>query len=323
MIVISHCYSILKIPNNYLSSFLDDFGRYGVLIFLLITANFYTKKSKKIVFSLKNQIQIIYYKVKKIYFFHLIGVFFMICVYVYFSKYKLLFFKIICNLFLIQSYIPIQGTEIAYSLNTPSWYLSMMIFIWLLSPIMIIIYNKNKSNTFHMVILLYIIILGVLLFYNFIFYNHSKSLLRYVMYVNPFINFLYVLHGMFGINFFHNFIYKKSYKIKFFLILVCIIFYFFKNIVAVDWRMFFLILPTELLISVLVTLKKIPENYLSIFLEDIGKNSSIIMLTHYPICYTMRIFFKNCGILFFIWCILNIFLIYRSIIYIINRQNDL
>lgn len=71
--------------------------------------------------------------------------------------------EIISNIFLIQSWFPDEN--IYYGCNTPSWCLSVFLFLYLCFPLLIALWHKNSRRFLHvayLVVILYIIYLIIL-----------------------------------------------------------------------------------------------------------------------------------------------------------------
>ena len=80
------------------------------------------------------------------------------------------------NLFLVQSFIPIQ--KVYYSINPPSWSISNEMFFYLLFPFYIYLFNKFKN-----LFLYFLVIIPILLFITFQFIPMDER--EYFFYVNP------------------------------------------------------------------------------------------------------------------------------------------
>ena len=300
LIVISHCYTILPISNSYISSLFDDTGRLGVLFFILISGYF---SGKKDIISFKENIQNIFKKLLNFYPFYIVTVIIMSILVYNVSNFRYLIYQFIANIFLIQSFLPYPGgTFFPYSLNTPAWYLSMLLFLWLMDPLLRKIKEKYQLHINKLILIIFFTLFILLIFFD--KRCESVSIQRYFMYINPIINVLIYFLGMLCIDKLNN--YSISIQISL-MILVCT--YLLKNNVPVDWRVFMLIFPTLLLISSLVTSIQFDTSIFNRNIIDIGKNSLIMLLTHFPICYVMRLKYPNSNILYFL---LTMFLIYMT-----------
>jgi peptidoglycan/LPS O-acetylase OafA/YrhL len=197
----------------------------------------------------------------------------------------------------------------AYSFNTPAWYLSMMVFIWFMIPLTKYCYNKyavlRKKNSWLVSLSIEIILL--VLFYN---CHFEASLQRWFMYVNPFINYLIFLTA---------FLYTKSVKagsrnFKVLAIFCCILLalYMLKDYIPVDFRILFFQIPVLIVVYISYFNDAISEHNTTIksmrFLNYIGENSNHLFLSHYFVCKIYRsLGINNVGI--FILCWISIFLI--------------
>ena len=130
MIVISHMYTVAGVEKIY--AFCDDLGRLGVIIFISISGVIYGLNPNRIYAAdnWKDIISHIHKKVKPLYPMYLVFLLIMFTLRCTFGeKVKYLFAQLAISIPLLQSFVPYR-TVFAYSLNTPMWYLSMMLALW-------------------------------------------------------------------------------------------------------------------------------------------------------------------------------------------------
>ena len=316
-IVVSHCYSILSINNTYILSLFSDLGRWGILCFLLVSG-FFLERDKNHASLIKATLNVIK-KIRKFYFLHIITMCIMILIYCWESRMEQLGLKIVSNIFLLQSFVPVGGTEIAYSLNTPVWYLSMMIFCWLLVPFMQNICCKIKWEILS--IITYVLI-GVilLLIYNFL-QNSDVNVLRYYMYVNPIINCGFLFFGMISIRMLGKRLDQTRLSWMCWAVLTLFI-YLNKDLFPVDWRVYWMLLPTSILIASLSTHILLKENVLIKGLALIGQNSIIVLLIHWPICYILRQRYRGQGVVCFLLTLLSVCVCFYIVLGIRNIRKS-
>ena len=130
LIVISHMYTVSGVKPIY--SFCDDLGRLGVIFFIAISGVAYGLRPEK-VYQANSWVDIVNHikkKIKPLYPLYLIFliIMFVLRMIVEGNK-KWLIIEFIVSIPLLQSFVPYK-TIFAYSLNTPMWYLSMMIILW-------------------------------------------------------------------------------------------------------------------------------------------------------------------------------------------------
>lgn len=307
-IVISHCYTILSLNNGYIISLFDDLGRLGVLFFILISGYFSNKDQKN---TFLDNLKIVKKRLLKFYPLYVLSLVVMIIIMFTSSDTKHLFIQFIADLLLIQSFLPFKGgTYFPYSLNTPAWYLSMIVFIWIVEPFLH--HLKNKYDNIQFIFIIFMTLLISLFIFDIMI--QSTTLQRYFMYINPIVNMFIYMLGM-------TLIAKViKYKIPLSISLIfLIVTYFTKNIIPVDWRVCLLIIPTILLISSLISSKHTIDNGVSNCIKHIGRNSMLILLTHYPICYIMRKLYFNKGYFYFFITIFLILVVYYLIFLFTNK----
>lgn len=142
MIYLAHTRSFL-VPGMELFS---DFGEKGVYIFIVLSGILLYRNSgrKNYAGTIKDGMKYAILKIKSLYWLHFLMWLVMFIVTV---SQENLFRSVVYsafNLTLTQSFIPFSG--IINSFNGPSWYLSMCMFLWVLTPPYINWYNKRMKN---------------------------------------------------------------------------------------------------------------------------------------------------------------------------------
>lgn len=280
LIVVSHMYTVSGIENIY--AFCDDLGRLGVIFFICISGIIYGNKPNKIKFSrdLKELLKTLKHKIEKInYRRYLLFLVIMFMLRVMFGEnIKWLILELLVSIPLLQSYIPYE-TIFAYSLNTPMWYLSMMLIIWICTPFIKKFFDKYRNMNW---IFLYVILLVII--YLLCQLDISVEWKRWIVYINPFVNLMFfALSYRFGES--HKYFSKAGLLFG-----VCglIIIYYCKDYVQIDFRTVLFLIPALFIVSNFFHLPyEVPEK--SIILS-IGKKSTSIFVTHYSICYIFRKF---------------------------------
>lgn len=124
------------------------------------------------------------------------------------------------NLFLVQSFIPLQ--EYYFSYNSPSWSISNEMFFYMLFPFLF--FKTNKKGLFFIAIFFWILILGI--------FNPPPEIHKTIFYINPIVR---LSDFMLGIILFR--LYQSNRLISFFQkyahffeILACIIFLLFLSL---------------------------------------------------------------------------------------------
>lgn len=117
-------------------------------------------------------------KIKRIYSHVIITETVMLAIYLMFDIKKGVasFIGYIIHIFLLQSVMPVSVTEFAYCLNEPLWYLSMIIMVWFVTPLINGIKNKISIKSFVLLIAYFCIVMVLI---------KDMDLLRYYTYVCP------------------------------------------------------------------------------------------------------------------------------------------
>ena len=127
--------------------------------------------------------------------------------------------------------------------------------------------------------LLFFLILGLSLL------NIDAEWKRWLLYVNPFINWLYFSFAFIFAN--QSIGKEENYKQKLSIGAVALIIsYGFKDYFPVDFRVMLFLLPVLLIVLALVGSKQ--DIVGSGFVFWIGNNSTVMFISHYSICYIFR-----------------------------------
>ncbi len=201
--------------------------------------------------------------------------------------------KFITNLFLIQSFIPIQ--DFFYSFNSPSWSISDEMFFYLLFPFYIIIFNKYTwiKYLFPCIILFFFYIIPV---------SHHK----FFFYINPVLRSFDFILGILLCFSFHNQRFKKLFNtyllasiVEFSCIILFLVFFIFHNFIHRSLRFsIYYWIPMCFIIYTFAYQKGIISKILSNkWLVLLGEISFAFYMFHYVvILYTVwikEIYFKN------------------------------
>ena len=201
-----------------------------------------------------------------------------------------LFIKIILHILMLQSYVPKLG--VSYAFNGPAWFLSACLLIWFLTPYLQYFLSKiEHKRTF-------IILECMTFFIQFGFligiYVLRLEDQRYFMYVFPPVNLIIYFEAMVFGYIAKNSMPWKETKIKCLyigaLIALCVM-YLVKNIIPVDFRIYFWQMPVIVLVYILATWEE--KKYIRIYenraLVFVGNISTEVFLFHYSVIHLMDI----------------------------------
>ena len=142
MVFLSHTQSFLSSD----LSFFSDWGEYGVYIFIAISGVLLAMNKDKYNYAgtWEEAISLAKKNIKKLYWLHVL--LWGICVLSLTRGMSLIRIVIysVFNLTLTQDFVPFSG--IINSFNGPSWYLSMCMFLWLLTPKCVAAYCKKEGK---------------------------------------------------------------------------------------------------------------------------------------------------------------------------------
>ncbi len=185
-VFLCHC-SFLNHVIPSLSSYLKDFGGWGVSFFIILSGFIitYNYLDKFKIWDNNLSKEFILKRIKKIYPLHiftLILFFPMIFLYPNISN----FIKLLFNITLTQSWVP--DLSIAQSFNAVSWTLSTLMFFYIFTPILLIVANKiNKFKYGHFIIIIILFILEFLI--TKLGYNESDKMIWFI-YESPYVRIL-------------------------------------------------------------------------------------------------------------------------------------
>lgn len=279
LIVISHMYTVSG--NKVIYEFCDDLGRLGVIFFICISAVAYGNSPQK-VYKINNGKDILTYICKKIKPLYKIYVIFLIIMFfirmMFKENIKYLVLQLVVSIPLLQSYIPYK-TVFAYSLNTPMWYLSMMLLLWGGLPFTKKVCEALTSKKFNWNVIYVTLIVFI---YGLCQLNIGDEWKRWLIYVNPVINWIYFSFAYLYANTHTKYCSKR-------LIGGCItllVTYAVKDFFPVDFRVVIFILPVVMITQNLFVYSKVSQ--FNGFFLYLGKTSTTLFITHYPICYIFR-----------------------------------
>lgn len=287
-VFLSHCYGNLKIQNECILSIFSDLGRVGVCIFICLSGILAGGVDDKCAdVSLKNSFQYMISKVKRLYSVYILAEILMFVV--SFNSYVVpewdanklnLIIRVLAHIFMLQAFIPKLG--VSYSFNGPTWYLSVFLLIWFLTPYLKLWADKIKNKRQYAVacacvMLIQLIYLGTI-------YSLGLKEQRYFMYVFPGINLLIYTESLFAGTWARK--YRKlsssigSIYYQIAISAIVVMFYAVKNVIPIDFRVAFWEIPVILLIIALCysDLRGILCSKVLVF---IGNISIYIFIFHY------------------------------------------
>lgn len=303
LIVISHMYTVSG--GELIYKFCDDLGRLGVIIFICISGIAYGMNPKR-VYEVNNWRDIFYHiykKVKPLYPLYIIFLILMFGIRLAFKEsIKWLLMEFVVSLPLLQSFVPYK-TVFAYSLNTPMWYLSMMLILWSGVPLTKKVCEWIKVHKIN-VMLIYVIIICFTFMLTKL--NISSEWKRWLIYINPFMNWIYFSFAYIYANYYSKYS-KKKLNMG---IMSLMVVYAIKDCFPVDFRVVAFLLPVILIVQALFVYPD-DKKFKGIF-ELLGRISTTIFVTHYSICYVFRKS-KLYGIVPFLACLCAI-IIFAAIV---------
>lgn len=179
MVFINHIWAFLpfKIP---------DLGGRGVEIFFILSGflMFYNYSNRQLSISFFDSIKFGIKKIFPYWFLHIITMLFMLVLHVQndgiiWLKQNL--FGLVCNIFLVQTFIPVS--DVYFGFNGVSWFLSSILFSYILFPLLLTIVKKI-ANTEKYLLLMIITYLG-LMFLQTAYKGYGLYTKNYVFYVFP------------------------------------------------------------------------------------------------------------------------------------------
>lgn len=196
MVFLSHLLYLQEnsIYSKFFNRFLYD-GYCGVSFFLVLSGfvisyNYYNKISS---YSKKEVIEFTKKRFRKIYPLHLLTFLLSILVFIkiiYKFPLKMIIIGIF-NITLTQSFIPING--VYFSFNAVSWYLSVILFCYLLTPFLISNIKKIEIKNINLIIAIIAIYL-LQVIYVLIFKENNHN--HWLIYINPFFRLLDYINGL-------------------------------------------------------------------------------------------------------------------------------
>ena len=203
--------------------------------------------------------------------------------------------RIIIHILMLQSYVPRLG--VAYSFNGPTWYLSSFLLIWLLTPIIKRKVEDLKTRKQYLLVSGFVYL--VQFAYLILIYSLMLEEQRYFMYVFPGINLLIyteaVLLATMARKYWNKYSVSISGKLLYLVFGSVILLYLIKNVVPVDFRVFFWEIPV---IGLIIILKQVvPENkpLINRAVVRVGDISTEIFIFHYSVIHLLDV----CGIMSF------------------------
>lgn len=173
---------------------LNGLGAMGVSIFIVLSGfvlAYSNNKKQEEKIEVKNAVKFSFKKISKLYLLHIFTL--LVCILLSIIKNQnkniLVFIsKIFCNLFLIQSWIPIKSFN--YSFNGVSWYLSVSLFLYFIFPY-IKRYMKKRCNSIksilsHLFFVFFLEFIIVFLLYSLNKNNYiSANFVKWFVYIFP------------------------------------------------------------------------------------------------------------------------------------------
>lgn len=252
-------------------------GRTGVLLFFTISCVLYLHNH-----NVKNgslgSVRYLFKKLKSVYPHVILSESIMLILYFFSNNKENLLFKYLLHAVMIQSYIPESVTKYCYCLNEPLWYLSMMISIWLVLPIM----KERKNN--HLLISSFVLVAYLAISLMVI---RNNDILRYFTYVCPlfWILILLVIHDFNGIYLANK---KALHASIFFVIVVFVLSVMIPSYLYVV----LLFVPCFIIVkSIVVLYESKSTNKGSIIaksLSYVGRYSKYIYFYHFILCFIIR-----------------------------------
>lgn len=294
LIILSHCDYIL---NDYGNNIFMYFGAFGVELFIMLSGflayyNFIFKETnKKIGLVLRN-------KLRKIYPLHIITLIVSLPLCITLFTGNEVFkngVKLILNILLLNTWIP--RMEFYFSFNSVSWYLALVVFFILITPIVINLLSRMNNN--FLFIILFLIILGEFL-WTYAVLDNSMS--HWLIYVCPIVRSFDFINGAIVCK-----IIKESNKHSMIeigtvgtLILSCGILYSSLNSSSGMYMVVLWVIPSILLI-ILLYLGKDGSRMVNIVFKNsilvfIGNISFELFLIHQLVIRYMRSIYNRIGL---------------------------
>ena len=319
-IFLNHTSVFISEDTILMQKIFGNLGALGVYIFIILSGflSIISYYNKDLDVSFRGCIKFTWTKVKKLYLLHIIT--FIVTLIV---KWDILIqepFRIpiyaLFNLTLTQILVPVSS--INNSFNGPSWYLSMSVFIWMLTPWMIKIIRKVESwkpmKIIKLIVGIWIIQLVYLIFaQKFTIYNINPDIYRgWLTYQGPLICFsIYINGALLGMIYIKGYINLNKWKSSIYELMLFVLLIYYLYIKA---NSNILGLPAVepiimILIYILATSKGIFAQFFSAnFIVHIGNISQYIFLIHGPINFILSKYLKyiNTPWLFFISLILTL-----------------
>lgn len=160
-------------------------GRIGVLIFFCISCVlFYSTPKNK---NHSSGPSYILKKIKNMYTHVLASETIMLVIYFYCGHTENLIYRYLIHIFMLESYIPTSVKAFCYCLNEPLWYISMMLLIWFIMPIV------QKINIRTSIIMMFAYV------FAFAIFTHNYDWIRYFTYICP-LFWMLILFVILGLN---------------------------------------------------------------------------------------------------------------------------
>ena len=285
-------------------------GRIGVLAFLIISGLLYANNEDRD-YSCINVKSFVLGKIKRIYGLYFLALLLCTTIYVIWDKdinHIQLLETFIIHAGLLQSFVPTKSYMFAYQLNEPMWYLSMMIFIWVMLKPTATFFKGVKKNGYLLICIATFIIQGIWITFSNAIINNPE-LLKWMTYVNPIYCFSIFLLGysitMYLKDYYSQYVGKSKIILRLNLLLVLVLLLVLPA-VPLSYRLYVMEIPVAVLINNLCFMSFFPENRATRILGSIGERSTTIFIVHFV---PILLFRKLVSIPYLVSIILCIFMI--------------
>lgn len=257
-------------------------GRIGVLIFLVISGLLYANSDKD--YTRISIRKFVTQKLLKVYPLYITAL--AVCIGICFTSSRgwgtNQLVAALVHAGMLQSFVPTKTYMFSYLYNEPMWYMSMMLFIWLMLKPTIVTLNRVSRKHLYLLIAGIIFILQGSWIVGANVVIQDSELLKWVTYVNPVFCYSVFLFA-YCLNSFMKENYAPKGSVRFYILFTFLVLCMMAGLpfIPLAYRLYVMEIPITLLISYICFDNNSLKNEFASFFQFVGKRSTTIFIVHF------------------------------------------